>query len=47
MYKGGCWGVPTVRLSKINSDYEYYQWGQDRIHFIENEIISILNFSHP
>ena len=29
MYKGGCWGVPTVRLSKINSDYEYYQWGQD------------------
>ena len=47
MYKGGCWGVPTVRLSKINSDYEYYQWGQDRIHFIEKEIISILNFSHP
>jgi 2-hydroxychromene-2-carboxylate isomerase len=47
MYKGGCWGVPTVRLSKINSDYEYYQWGQDRIHFIEKEIISILNFNHP
>ena len=34
-------------LSKINSDYEYYQWGQDRIHFIEKEIISILNLNHP
>tara|TARA_A100000164_G_scaffold377327_1_gene416263 strand:+ start:1 stop:1404 length:1404 start_codon:yes stop_codon:yes gene_type:complete len=46
MYKGGCWGVPTLKLTNTNSGYEYYQWGQDRIHFIEKEIISVLNFSH-
>ena len=45
MYKGGCWGVPTIKLSSINDDYVYYQWGQDRIHFIEKEIISKLSIN--
>lgn len=46
MYKGGCWGVPTVKLSNMKNGNEFYQWGQDRIHFIEREIISSLNVSH-
>ena len=46
MYKGGCWGVPTIKLSSVNDDYVYYQWGQDRIHFVEKEIISKLSINH-
>ena len=42
MYKGNSWGVPTFKISNLDGSNPYYQWGQDRIWLIENEIIKRL-----
>lgn len=39
MYEGNCWGVPSFKLSDKNNKNPFYQWGQDRIWLIEEEII--------
>ena len=39
MYEGNCWGVPSFKLTDKNNKNPFYQWGQDRIWLIEEEII--------
>ena len=39
MYEGNCWGVPSFKLTDNNNKNPFYQWGQDRIWLIEEEII--------
>ena len=38
MYEGNCWGVPSFRISDENYENPFYQWGQDRLWLIEEEI---------
>ena len=46
MYRGGCWGVPTIKLVNLNGENEYFQWGQDRIYLIERELVNRLFSNH-
>ena len=43
MYSGNSWGVPSFKLTNFDNSNPYYQWGQDRIWLIENEIIDRLS----
>jgi 2-hydroxychromene-2-carboxylate isomerase len=43
MYDGNCWGVPSFKVTGENDENPFYQWGQDRIWLIEEEIIKRLN----
>ena len=43
MYDGNCWGVPSFKVTYENDENPFYQWGQDRIWLIEEEIIKRLN----
>ena len=43
MYSGNSWGVPSFKLTNFDNSNPYYQWGQDRIWLIENEIIDPLS----
>jgi 2-hydroxychromene-2-carboxylate isomerase len=43
MYSGNSWGVPSFKLTNFDNSNSYYQWGQDRIWLIENEIIDRLS----
>ena len=43
MYDGNCWGVPSFKVTDENDENPFYQWGQDRIWLIEEEIIKRLN----
>ena len=38
MYEGNCWGVPSFRITDENYENPFYQWGQDRLWLIEEEI---------
>ena len=38
MYEGNCWGVPSFRITDENYEDPFYQWGQDRLWLIEEEI---------
>ena len=42
MYEGNSWGVPSFKVTNLDNSNPYYQWGQDRIWLIENEIINRL-----
>ena len=46
MYRGGCWGVPTIKLVNTDGANEYFQWGQDRIYLIERELVNRLFANH-
>ena len=43
MYSGNSWGVPSFKLTNFDNSNPYYQWGQDRLWLIENEIIDRLS----
>ena len=43
MYSGNSWGVPSFKLTNFDNSNPYYQWGQDRIWLIENEIMDRLS----
>ncbi|MEC7830910.1 MAG: DsbA family protein [Pseudomonadota bacterium] len=43
MYSGNCWGVPSFQLTDEDGKNSFYQWGQDRLWIIENEVIRRLN----
>ena len=43
MYSGNSWGVPSFKLTNFDNSNPYYQWGQDMIWLIENEIIDRLS----
>jgi len=43
MYSGNCWGVPSFKLTDEDGKNSFYQWGQDRLWLIENEVIRRLN----
>ena len=43
MYFGNCWGVPSFKLTDEDGKNSFYQWGQDRLWLIENEVIRRLN----
>ena len=38
MYEGNCWGVPSFKITDENYENPFYQWGQDRLWLIEEEI---------
>ena len=38
MYEGNCWGVPSFRITDEKHENPFYQWGQDRLWLIEEEI---------
>ena len=38
MYEGNCWGVPSFRITDDKHENPFYQWGQDRLWLIEEEI---------
>ena len=42
-YSWNSWGVPSFKLTNFDNSNPYYQWGQDRIWLIENEIIDRLS----
>ena len=43
MYKGKSWGVSSFKVTNSDGTEAYFQWGQDRIWLIENEIINRLS----
>ena len=43
MYKGNSWGVSSFKVTNSDGTDAYFQWGQDRIWLIENEIINRLS----
>ena len=38
MYEGNCWGVPSFRITDEKHENPFYQWGQDRLWLIEEEV---------
>ena len=38
MYEGNCWRVPSFKITDENYENPFYQWGQDRLWLIEEEI---------